>query len=144
MNRRLVYLEDLQRFSGPGLLIPRALTGAFLVYGVLDNVTSAERMNEFAEFLAQSGFANPGFLAPLSVYAQLVCGVLLILGFLTRWAGIVTAVQFVVALVMVHWSQDFRGWWPAAILVAIGLQYALTGAGSLSIDALVSRRRNNQ
>jgi putative oxidoreductase len=77
----------------------------------------------------------------VSVYAQLLCGIALILGILTRWAGIVIALHFLIALVMVHWSQDFRGWWPALVLVGIGLQYALTGAGSISLDASIQRSR---
>lgn len=140
MNRDVLFLDGLQRFSSVGLLFLRVLTGAFLIYGVIDNVVSAERMDEFSAFLAANGFAAPNLMAPLSVYVQLLCGIALMLGFLTRWTGIVVAVHFVVAVVMVHWSQDFRGWWPAIVLVGIGLQFALTGAGALSIDASIANR----
>ena len=78
----------------------------------------------------------------LSVYFQLLCGIALMLGILTRWAGIVLAINFIVAVFMVHWSQDFRGWWPAFALVGIGFQFALTGAGGISIDALVAQKRD--
>jgi len=139
MSRNLIFLEGLARFADLGLLFLRLLTGAFLIYGVIDNVVSTERMTEFSVFLESNGFAAPDLMAPLSVYTQLLCGISLVLGFLTRWAGIVVAIHFVVALIMVHWPQDFRGWWPAIVLVGIGLQFALTGAGGLSIDALVAR-----
>jgi uncharacterized membrane protein YphA (DoxX/SURF4 family) len=43
---------------------------------------------------------------------------------------------------MVHWSQDFRGWWPAIVLVGIGFQFALTGGGKFAIDAVIQNRQN--
>ena len=142
MNRDFFFLQGLGRFADFGLLFLRVLTGAFLVYGVVDNVVSVERMEEFSVFLESHDFPAPNLMAPVSVYTQLLCGVALMLGFLTRWAGIVVAVHFVVALVMVHWLQDFRGWWPAIALVGIGFQFALTGAGGIAIDALVAHKRD--
>lgn len=137
--RDLIFLPGLSRFSDFGLLGLRLLTGGFLVYGVIDNVMSAERMAEFEAFLAANGFAMPGLMAPLSVYAQLICGLCFILGFLTRWAGIVMAFNFVVAVAMVHFEQDFRGWWPAIVLVAISAHLALAGAGRYSLDRAFAR-----
>lgn len=141
MSRDFLYLQDLDRYADAGLLFLRVLTGAFLVYGVVDNIVSAERMAEFATFMAANNFPAPDLLAPLSVYVQFLCGLALILGFLTRWAGIIVAVHFVVAVVMVHWAQDFRAWWPAIVLVAIGFQFAVTGAGQFSLDALITNKR---
>lgn len=141
MQRDLVYLQGLGRYADFGLLFLRVLTGAFLVYGVVDNMVSAERMLEFEAFMAANGFPLPGVLAPFSVYLQFLCGIALIAGFLARWAGIIIAGHFFVALVMVHWQQDFRGWWPAIVLVGIGFQFALTGAGKLSVDALLANER---
>ena len=138
MSADVLFLHRFERFSDVGLLFLRMLTGAFLIYGVIDNVVSAERMDEFSAFLSANDFPAPNLMAPLSVYVQLLCGIALTLGFLTRWTGIVVAAHFVVAVVMVHWSQDFRGWWPAIVLVGIGFQFALTGAGRLSVDALLS------
>lgn len=140
MNRDVIFLEGLGRYSDLGLLFLRILTGTFLIYGVLDNVLSAERMNEFSAFLAGNRFPAPNVMAVLSVYLQLICGIALALGVLTRWVGIIIAIHFLVAVVMVHWSQDFRGWWPALVLVGIGLQYALTGAGRISIDSMYMRK----
>lgn len=138
MKRELLFLEPLDRFADLGLLILRVLTGAFLVYSVADNIVSVARMEEFSAFLAANGFIAPLPMALLSVALQFLCGSALILGLLTRWAGIVICLHFVVALVMVHWTQDFRGWWPALVLVAIGLQFALTGGGRWSLEARLS------
>jgi putative oxidoreductase len=131
----------LGRWSDLSLAALRALTGAFLVHGTLDNVTSAARMEEFLGFLRAHNFILPELMAPLSVWAQFVCGGLLVLGLLTRWAGLVIAFNFVVAVWMVHWTEDFRGWWPAIVLVFLGLHFAASGAGRWSLDALLFRRR---
>lgn len=122
------------------LMLLRVVTGAFLIHGTLDNVLSAERMQEFVVFLTANGFPLPHLMAPLSVYAQFVCGALLVLGLLTRWAGAIIAINFVVAVVMVHWNQDFRGWWPALALVLLGLHFMAQGGGRFALDALLPKR----
>ncbi len=130
-------LEGLAKGYDVTLLLLRGLTGGFLVYGTWDNIRSAEQMVEFVVFLEQSGFAYPTWMAPLSVWAQFLCGLFLIAGFLTRWAGLVICFNFIVAVVMVHWTQDFRAWWPAIVLVALGLHFAASGAGRISVDAAI-------
>ena len=126
------------------LMLLRTVTGAFLVHGAQDNVFSPERMQEFVAFLTQHGFAWPHLMAPLSVYAQFLCGILLVLGLLVRWAGLVVAINFVVAVMMVHWHQDFRGWWPALVLVLLGLHFAAQGGGRYALDSVLAARRRGR
>ena len=127
-----------------GLLLLRGATGAFLVYQSHDNVFSAARMAEFVKFLDQFGFVYPELLAPLSVYAQFAAGIAFILGLFTRLFGLITAVNFTVAVWMVHWNDPVPGIWPAAILIFLGLYFGLRGSGRYGIDALFegkARRR---
>jgi putative oxidoreductase len=141
MRNDLLLLTPLARFGDLALLLLRWVTGAFLVYQSHDNVLSAARMEEFEKFLVKFGFILPELMAPLCVWAQFLCGLAFILGLLTRWAGLVTAFVFVVAVWMVHWPLDFAGWWPALILVFLGLLFATLGAGCYSVDARLERRR---
>lgn len=134
-------LASLSRWSDLTLLGLRVLTGAFLVHETWDNVSSAARMEEFAQFLAQFGFPLPWLLAPLSVAVQFGCGALLIVGLLTRWAGLLVAANFAVAVLMVHFNEPFRGWWPALVLVFLGLHFAAAGSGKFGLDALLWKRR---
>lgn len=133
-------LPALARNSDLTLLALRAVTGAFLVHETWDNVSSRARMTEFVEFLDHFGFAAPQLMAPLSVAVQFGCGILLILGLFTRVAGLLIAANFVVAVVMVHWSEDFRGWWPALILVFLGLHFATAGSGRFGLDSVFGKR----
>lgn len=134
-------LNNLSRFSDLTLFGLRALTGAFLVHETWDNVSSAARMAEFVKFLDQFGFPAPALMAPLSVAVQFGCGILLILGLFTRLSGLLIAANFVVAVAMVHWSEPFRGWWRAIVLVFLGLHFAAAGSGRFGLDAMFGKRR---
>ena len=142
--RDLLFLRRLQRHEDLGLLLLRAVTGAFLVYQSHDNVFSAARMVEFEKFLAHFHFVYPELMAPLSVYAQFAAGIAFILGLFTRWAGLIMAFNFIVAVWMVHWNDPVPGIWPAAILIFLGLYFAVRGSGRYGLDAILegrSRRR---
>jgi putative oxidoreductase len=143
MDRDWLLLTPLSRHGDAALLLLRLVTGAFLIYQSHDNIFSTERMAEFEKFLTQFNFILPELMAPLCVWAQFLCGFALILGLLTRWAGLITTFVFIVAVWMVHWPQDFPGWWPALILVFLGLLFATLGPGRYSLDAGIERRSGN-
>jgi putative oxidoreductase len=136
---RFLFLPGNARHADLGLLLLRCATGVFLVYQSQDNVFSAARMAEFAKFLAHFHFVYPQVLAPLSVYAQFLAGIAFILGFLTRWAGLVTCFNFIVALWMVDSLGPYPGWWPSGILIFLGLYFGLRGAGRYGLDALLEK-----
>jgi putative oxidoreductase len=133
--RKFLFLAPAQSLGDFSLLLLRLFVGLFLVWGVWDNVTSTTRMQEFAGFLAQHGFASPRLMAPLSVYLQLAIGVGFVLGLFTRWAGILCAIHFAIAIAMVDRHGGMRGVFPSGCLVFIGLYLATYGAGRFSIDA---------
>ena len=54
------------------------------------------------------------------------------------------AFNFAVAVVMVHWTQDFRSWWPALVLVLLGLHFAAQGGGRYAADAVLHARRRGR
>jgi putative oxidoreductase len=112
--RKWLFLASAQRLGDFTLLLLRLFVGLFLIWGVWDNLSSSERMHEFVDFLGKHGFSSPRLMAPLSVYLQLAIGVAFILGLFTRWAGVLCAVHFA---------------------IAIGLYLATYGAGRVSIDA---------
>lgn len=133
--RKLMFLSSAQRFADFTLLLLRIFVGIFLIWSVWDNVTSPEHMREFQEFLAKHGFTVPALLAPLAVYVQLAVGIGFVLGLFTRWAGILCAITFAVAIAMVDRHAGMRGVFPSGCLVAIGLYLATHGAGRFSMDA---------
>ena len=135
-------LAPLARFGDLGLLLLRWVTGAFLIYQSHDNVFSAARMDEFVKFLTQFGFPAPELMAPLSVYFQFAAGIGFILGLFTRWLGLITCFQFIVAVWMVHSPDPFPTWWPALVLVFLGLYFGLHGSGRYGLDAMFEHHRH--
>ncbi|GAM99316.1 hypothetical protein U91I_02964 [alpha proteobacterium U9-1i] len=132
-----MFLDPLARGADIALLAMRLVVGLFLIWGVWDNVVDPARMAEFEGFLGSQGFVRPDVMAPLSVWAQLACGVAFVLGIGTRWAGLVCAFNFVVALAMVDAKLGIRPAFPSAMLVVVSLYFATKGAGSFSLDRLL-------
>lgn len=133
--------REIQPAADIVLLLWRMAVGAFLIWGVSDNLGSARHMAEFSGFLGSHGFPAPAVLAPISVWAQALCGAAFALGVFTRAAGLVCAFNFAVALAMVDAALGVRAAFPAFMLLAFGLYLALRGPGRFSIDAQVLGRR---
>src|SRR5688572_8116210 len=91
----------LHRNRDIGILLLRLFIGLRLIYGVLDNVLSWPKMLEFRDFLAQFHFPFLLVCAVLSVYGQLLAGILVILGWKIRYAAIILIINFAVAILVV-------------------------------------------
>ena len=137
--RNWLYLSGWKQFDDAALLMMRAVVGSFLVWGVLDNVLHAERMQEFVVFLAKFGFPAPELLAPVSVWVQFTIGVCFVLGLFSRWAGVLCMINFVVAVARVDRFGGIRGSFASVCLILIGLYMATHGAGRYSFDARLAR-----
>jgi putative oxidoreductase len=141
MMRTLLGLQFLDLFRPLAWLALRLYLGWFLIVGVWDNVVSPERMTEFEAFLRNLNCPMPDIAAPVSVYAQLAIGVLLIPGLFTRLVGLVLAVNFAVAVVlMMGAGLGERDIYDPAILVFVGALIATHGAGALSVDRLLLKK----
>lgn len=129
------YNEYLDR-PDLGLLLLRLFLGSRLLYGVVDNVVSWERMQEFTLFLEQHHFPLPTISAITSVYLQLLGALLILLGYKTRVAAFLLSLNFLVALLAVHLanSDSIEGMTPALAMLFSSLTLLLTGPGKHSID----------
>lgn len=128
------------RHADLGPLILRVVVGAHLMFMTQDNVFSWARMLEFRDFMAHHGFAFPLFCAVLSVVGQFFGGLALVLGLCTRFAGLIVAINFVVAVCMVDSKLPYPGAFPALALVAAGLCLMFTGGGRYSLDRVWRKR----
>jgi putative oxidoreductase len=136
-----------------GLLILRVGTGLLMFFG-----HGLGKLQGFAE--KSKGFPVPDFFplnymsSPVSlgatVFAEVGCAALLVLGFATRPAAFVLAFTMTVAAFNIHaagplfMSGGAGAKEPAILFLLPCLALLLSGAGSLSIDGLVlkERRRN--
>ncbi|HLL22744.1 MAG TPA: DoxX family protein [Kofleriaceae bacterium] len=134
-------LDRLSRIGGFAPLPIRIFLAVFLVYMAHDNVFSSARMVEFERFLDSNGFPAAAIAARVSVYAQFFGGILIGIGAFTRYAALVIAVNFVVAIVGVHLALPFRTYLEPCAMLAAALALVLGGAGWLSVDAALDARR---
>ena len=137
MSHLTTWLDGRRDF---GALFIRLFMGTFLIYMSQDNVFDRARMLEFERFLRQFGFPIPLLSAHVSVYAQFVCGILILFGAFTRVAAAVMVVNFVVALAMVHTRLPFGEALDPSAMLAGSLFLVFHGAGVPSIDAWRERR----
>jgi putative oxidoreductase len=80
---------------------------------------------------------------------ELVCGVLIALGLLTRYAAFLSSGTMAVAYAQFHWKFAFdREFFPvvnggelAALYAVVFLFVACHGAGALSVDAVLAKRK---
>jgi len=124
----------MQKNIDAGLLLVRLFAGSRVVYGVLDNVFSQHHMLRFRDFLAAQGFPLPLLSAYVSVYVQFLGGLCLLAGWQTRPAAALLAVNFLVALLMVHLGQSFEDMTAPLSLFTICLLLLLAGAGRYALQ----------
>lgn len=127
-----------------GLLVLRVVVGGiFIAHG-------AQKIFEFtlpgtAQSFAGMGVPLPEIAGPVVAFVELIGGGMLVIGLFTRLAGILLAVDMVVALVLVHlpaglWVGE-GGYEFVAVLAAVALALAFAGAGRFSVDRGVLRGR---
>ena len=126
-----------------GLTLLRAAVGTiFIAHGAqklfvfgMSGVTGA---------FGQMGVPFPEITGPLVALLEFFGGIALVLGLLTRLAGLGLAITMVGATVLVHAPGGFflpNGIEFTLLLSAATLAFAIMGAGELSVDALLARRR---
>lgn len=141
MRQGLLGFGFFKKHRDFGAVFLRLVIGSYIIWGVQDNILSQERMLEFENFLAAHGVPYPYFAARLSVYAQLICGVSILLGAFVRLTAIPFIINFVAAIVIAHRGDTFSGMFPALVMIAAGLFFLFHGAGKLSVDELLERHR---
>ena len=132
--------DYFKRHRDYGAVFIRLVIGAFIIWGVQDNVLSWDRMVEFSQFLRKNGVPYPLFAANLSVYAQLICGISILLGAFIRPTSVIFIINFIFAIIIAHRGDSFRGMFPALVMIAAGLFFLFNGAGKLSVDEALERR----
>jgi putative oxidoreductase len=129
------------------LLVLRLAVGAvFIAHG-------AQKVFVYG-FVGTSGsFADMGVpmaevAGPVVGLVELIGGILLVIGLATRLVGAALAVNMIVATFLVHFSAGIfaaeGGYELTLLLGASAIALILSGAGRLSLDAALTRRRAAQ
>jgi putative oxidoreductase len=96
-------------------------------------------MGRFAQGVAELGFPYPLYFAWAASLAELVGGLFVAVGFLTRPAAFFAAFTLAVALYR-HRMDDFGRMELAVLYLAVFVAAVFIGGGPLSVDARMRRR----
>lgn len=125
--------------TGFSLLFLRLFAGSFMLighgYGKFMNIYQGDYQ-----------FADPFGLGPeislfLSVFAEGICALFLIFGFLARFSAMVLAMNMTVAFLFVHLHQSFGEMELALIYLVVFITIFLLGPGKYSIDYNFRQKR---
>lgn len=131
-----------------GLLLIRVLPGVVFTYHGAQKVFGAfggPGMEGFAGWLASMNVPMPTVSAWAAGLTEFLGGVALILGLGVRLVGLPLTVTMLVAAFMVHgkaFSAQNNGMEYPLTLAFIAAGLALTGAGRISLDALIRGKKS--
>lgn len=117
-----------------------------VVTGLIFAMHGWQKLNDFGVagvtgMLAGMGFPMPALMAILLIAAELVGGIMLILGFLTRWAAKSLVIVSAIALFVVHLPNGFfastGGYEFILLLLGASVSLVLSGPGTWSLDRIV-------
>jgi len=120
-------------------LVLRVIVGTvFAVHGA-DKLFN-KGLDGTASFLGSLGFPLPVLFAVLLIAAELVGGIMLVLGLYTHWAAKFALIVALVAFFTVHMTKGFMisngGYEYIIVLAAASFSLMVTGAGKYSLDHL--------
>ena len=138
----------MMRKMKEGVMKPWAALPLHLVLGVVFAAHGSQKLFGWfggggiegtTQFLGTAGFAPATFWAVVLGLAEFFGGVALLIGFLTHFAAFLLAIDMIIAIFLVHWSNGFfagKGGieFPLVILAGL-LSIFLSGAAPCALDA---------
>lgn len=122
-----------------------------IVAGVIFVVHGAMKLSDVegtARIFETYALPLPRLAVHLAVAGEFLGGLGLLVGFLTRWAALGTAVSMVSAIAFVHAGRGLLsrngGWEFPLTLLCISLFFIAHGAGVFSVDVLMARLRSQR
>lgn len=117
------------------LLLGRIGIGAFmLTHGIPKIARFAESPVKFMDFMG----LGPEISLGLAIFAEVVCSILVMLGFATRLAVIPLIVTMLVAVFIAHGDDPFAKQEMGLHYLLVYVMLLLSGSGRYSVDRLIS------
>lgn len=126
-------------FTNMMLFILRATVSCFmLVHGIgkWHMLMSGADTSQFPDPLGVGSAAS----LSLAVFAEVICSILLFVGFATRLVVLPLIVTMILAVFVIHGAQGFEERELAALYLLIYLALFVTGSGKYSIDHFIYKK----
>ena len=139
--RRIEIEEPLPATMTLGLTVLRVVVGSIMAAHGFQKLMD---FDGFQGFIAKLGLPFPEIMAPLALAGELLGGLGLIFGLLTRVAAFGVLCVMVVAIGWVHLNKglfaEAGGFEYPLTLAASALLYIMVGGGPFSLDAALRKR----
>jgi putative oxidoreductase len=136
--KNLLRLQPIHT-NGAVLLLRLIFGGLFMRYGYMKFENFDQITTMFPDYL---GIGAKGNLA-LVVFAELVCGFFVLIGFLTRFSVIPVFITMVVAYFAAHAKDAFDQKAIVLLLMILSVVIFILGSGKYSVDKLLFKNRHD-
>ncbi len=126
-----------------GVIILRVVAGWRLIAGVADYAFGIKPISEVAGFFEQLHIPVPMLSATVSIYVQLVCGILFLIGLWVRPAALIMIVNFIIAILAAHTHDPIEKSFAAWALLAMSVCLLFTGGGKLSLESIRKKSKGS-
>ena len=135
--------SESNRWQGRGIAAIRMMVGVvFLAHGY--QMVFMFGFAGISAGFAKTGIPLAGVMGPAAALMELLGGLALFTGLLTRWAAVGLAVTMAVAVLKVHLKAGFflpAGFEYALTLLVANVALVLTGPGVCALDNLIGKHR---
>ncbi|HEU4495870.1 MAG TPA: DoxX family protein [Flavobacterium sp.] len=140
MNRFEIFLRKY-KFIAP--LFLRLVFGYHLIQYTYGDVFKGTAGSGNSEWLGSKGVPLPYLMGWVYILTEFLGGIALIFGFKIRYFALLLAINFIIALALVHIGDTYKNSFDAIHMLAISIFFLFNGAGSVSIDNYAASRKNN-
>ncbi len=131
--------QVMPREAAGALLFLRLAFGYHLIQYAAPMVFTAAERDDFIQMLSGKGVPLPALAGVLAIGTEFLGALSFLFGALIRPASALLIINFIVALLLVHLNHTYMKSFEAIQLLAVSATLLGTGAGSVSVDALISR-----
>jgi putative oxidoreductase len=135
----------MKRFLGPepldknlAALVLRMILGGLMI---MHGWPKLSGYNEMVGMIGNPIGLGPDVSLSLAIFGEFICGIFILLGFLTRLSVIPTFITMAVAFFIVHANDDFQIKELSFVYMIIAVAVFILGSGKYSADAALFRKK---
>lgn len=123
--------QNIQKFNNIYVLLARLFFGGAMIYHGYPKLMN---LSSFTAKVSQMGIPLAPVSAPMAMAAELIGGLLILVGYKTRSAALFLLITMLVASFVAHGADPFSKQEKALAFAALSLMLMAFGPGKFSID----------